>query len=87
MPALVALFFALAAAVSHICRASSRSLFWLFLEKPLSEVAVCVVHVPSSMIGCKLTILFTLLVLLPYVLKGLITFLVPDHPKISYGIS
>ena len=66
--------------------ASSRPSFWFFVEKPLSEVDFCAVHVLSSAIGCKLTILFTLLILLPYVLQGPITFLVPDHPKISSDI-
>ena len=88
MPALMALFSALAAVVSRICWASSQPSFWLFLEKPLSKVAVCAVtHIPSSVIWCELTILLILLVLLPYALEGLITFLVPDHPKISSGIS
>ena len=85
MPAIMALFSALAVAVSCICQASSWPSFLLFLEKPLSEVAVCMVHIPSSAIGYELTIPFTLLVLLPYALEGLIMFLVPDHPKISSG--
>ena len=56
-------------------------------EEPLSEVAVCVAYVPSSAIWYELTILFILLVLLPYVLEGLVMFLVPDHPEIFSGIS
>ena len=86
MPALMALFSALAAVVSHIHQASYQPLFWLFLEKPLSKIAICMAYIPSSTIWCKLTILFILLVPLPYALEGLITFLVPDHPKVSSGI-
>ena len=86
VPTIMALFSALPAAVSHICQVSSWPSFWLFFEEPVSEVAVCMAYIPSTSVGYKLTILLTLLVLLPYVLEGLITFLVSDHLKISSGI-
>ena len=87
MPALMTLFSALAAVVSRICLASSWPSFWLFLEEPLSKIVICVAHIPYSVVWSRLAILFILLVLVPYVLEGLITFLVPDHSKISSGIS
>ena len=86
MPALMTLFSALAAVVSCIHQASSQPSFWLFLEEPLSKIAICAAHIPSSVVWCGLAILFILLVLVPYALEGLITFL-PDHSKISSGIS
>ena len=87
MPALMTLFSALAAVVSHIRWASSWPLLWLFLEEPLSKIAICAAHIPSSVVWCGLAILFILLVLVLYALEGLITFLVPDHSKIFSGIS
>ena len=78
---------ALAVVVSHTCRAFSQPSFWLFLQKPLGKIAVCMVHIPPPMAGCLRSTFLTFLVLLPYVLEGLVMFLVPDHPKISSGIS
>ena len=87
VPAIMALFSALAAAVSHISQAPFQSSFWLFLEEPLSKVAVCMAYIRPTLVGCELIILLICLVLLPYALKGLVTLLVSDHLKISSGIS
>ena len=86
-PAPMNWFSALAAVVSCTCWAFCRLSFWLFLQKPLGKIAVCMAHIPPSMAGCLQSTFLTFLVLLPYVLKGLVMFLVPDHPKISSGIS
>ena len=86
MPALMSLFSALAAAVSHIHQAFPQLSFRLSLEEPLGKIAICVVHISSSVVWCRLTILSILLVLVLYTLEGLIPFLVPDHPEISPGI-
>ena len=80
-------FSALAVVVSHTCWAFSQPSFWLFLQKPLGKIVVCMVHLPPPVAGCLQSTFLTFLVLLPYVLEGLVTFLVPDHPKMSSGIS
>ena len=82
----VALFSALAVAVSHICRVSCQSSLSFLLEEPLCKVAICTVYIPSTSIGCKLIILLVCVVLLSYALEGLVALLVSHHPKIPSGI-
>ena len=84
MPLVMTLFSALAAVISRILWAPSRSSFTFLPEKPPGVVTVCMACVPSTPGRC---ILVVQLVLLPYALEGLIAFLVSDHPKISSGIS
>ena len=86
-PAPMTSFSALAAVVSCTCWAFPWPSFWLFLQKPLGKIAVCMAQIPPPSAGCLWSTFLTFLVLLLYVLEGLVTFLVPDHPKISSGIS
>ena len=91
VPSVVVTFSAVAVAVSHFFWAlfsMPSGLTALFIPKEsLSVIVVCMACVPSALGRCEWVVLMLLLVLMPYALKGLLTFLVSDHTEISLRIT
>ena len=85
VPSLVVTFSAVAAVVSHLIQVPSWLPVTFLPEESLGIIIVCMACVPSASGRRKWVVLIILLVLLPYELKSLITFLVPDIQRSPFA--